>query len=155
MCRCALTLTNLWARANFFHQFHFFRIHEEMHRVLLRMVRGGHFYLAGTWVIPSQGRGMVRRRAEACWRMLTSPEDTCMSDVDAVFFEDCRDRYFTGAADTPSVLAAEPGEGMGDCKSPSVARVFELAVQRCAERAEQGPTSHYHVLGARLGTSAV
>ncbi len=78
-----------------------------------------------------------------------------MSDVDAVFFEDCRDRYFTGAADTPSVLAAEPGEGMGDCKSPSVARVFELAVQRRAERAEQGPTSHYHVLGARLGTSAV
>ena len=147
-----------------FYQFHFYRLHEEMPHVLLRMVRSGHFYPAGSWVIPSQGKGMVRRRAEACWRMLTAPEDTCMSDVDAVFFEDCRDRYFAGAAagDTASVLAAELGEGMGDCSSPLVARVFELAIaaQRRAERAErpagpEGPTSRYRVLGARLGDDAV
>ena len=57
-----------------------------------------------------------------------------MSDVDAVFFEDCRDRYFARAAagDTPSVFAAELGEGMGDCSSPSVARC--LSLQRSAVR---------------------
>ena len=49
-----------------FYQFHFYRLHEEMPHVLLRMVRSGHFYPAGSWVIPSQGKGMVRRRAEAC-----------------------------------------------------------------------------------------
>ena len=56
-----------------------------MPHVLLRMVRNGHFFPAGNCVIPSQGKGMVRRRAEACWKMLTEPEHTCMSDVDAVF----------------------------------------------------------------------
>ena len=78
---------------------------------------------------------MVCRRAEACWRMLTEPEHTRMSDVAAVFFEDCRDRHFTGELDTPTALVAQLGEGMGDCESPSVARVFELAEQRRAERA--------------------
>ncbi len=56
-----------------------------MPHVLLRMVRSGHFYPAGNWVIPSQGKGMVRRRAEACWRMLTEPQHTDMADVGAVF----------------------------------------------------------------------
>ena len=80
-CRMALTLSNLWSRAHVFHQFNFHRLGESMPHVLLRMVRSGHFYPAGTWVIPSQGRGMVRRRAEACWKMLTDAEHTSMADM--------------------------------------------------------------------------
>ena len=40
-----------------------------------------------------EGRGMVRKRAEACWRMLTDPQRATISDIDAVFFED-KDRYY-------------------------------------------------------------
>ena len=123
-----------------------------MPHVLLRMVRSSHFFAAGNWVIPSQGKGIMRRRAEACWRMLTEPERTCMPDVDSVFFRDCRDRYFM----TPPAHAFELGEGMQEGESPSVARVFALAAQRRAERAaaaallskpamEQGPTLRYDV----------
>lgn len=88
----ALMLMNLWGRAHVFYQFNVrHRLVEDVPHVLLRMVRSGNFYPAGTWVIPSQGRGMVRRRANACWKMLTDPEHTSMADIAAVFFEDCRD----------------------------------------------------------------
>ena len=48
----------------------------------------------------------------------------------------------------------------GDRKSPSVARVFQLAEQRRAERvaeqaAERGPALQYHVAGVQLGGSAI
>ena len=74
------------------------------------------FYLAGNWVIPSQGRGMVIRPAEACWRMLTDPEHTSITDVNVVFFEDCKDRYFHGGAPaaTPSLHASQWGEDLAD-----------------------------------------
>ena len=142
--RCALTLVNLWARAHVFHQFHFFRLGETMPHVLLRRVRSGHFYPAGNWVIPSQGRGMVRRRAEACWRMLTDPKSMGITDVSAVFFEYCRDRYSQGEAAVESGVAAsaaaEPCDASSDGSSPSVARVFELAGQRRARRAAAAAT---------------
>ena len=105
---------------------------------------------------------MVRRRAEACWKMLTEPKNTCMPNVDAVFFKDCLDRYFTGSLETPSAQAPELGEGMEDCESPSVARVFQLAEQRCAARAapakqaaERSPALQCHVAGVQLGGSDV
>ena len=44
VCRCALTLTNRWARANVVYQFHFFWLHETMPHVLLRIVHSGHFF---------------------------------------------------------------------------------------------------------------
>ena len=128
MCRCALTLTNLWGRAHVYHQFHPFRLQEELPHVLLRMVRSGHFYPAANWVIPTQGRGMVRRRALSCWKMLTDPQSCVMSDVDAVFFEDCRDRYFHDAIGQ-SVHAFELGEVQPD---PEPAPICCEALQPCA-----------------------
>ena len=59
--KCCLDLNNLWGRASVFYKFNFYRIGETLPHVLLRMVRGGRFYPSGRWVIPSQGRGMVRR----------------------------------------------------------------------------------------------
>lgn len=67
--------------------------------------------------------------------MLTAPEHTCMSDVNAVFFGNCRDRYFTGAEYTPEVL----GEGIWDCRIRSVARVSSS--QRSAVRRERSTAS--------------
>jgi len=62
-----------------------------------------------------------------------------MSDVNAVFFGNCRDRYFTGAGYTPEVLAAELGEGIWDCRIRSVARVSSS--QRSAVRRERSMAS--------------
>ncbi len=45
---------------------------------------------------------MVRRRADACWKMLTDPERTSIADISAVFFEDCRERYYIHVTDPPS-----------------------------------------------------
>ena len=134
MCRVALTLANLWARANVFNQFHFHCLGEDMPHVLLRMVRSGHFYPAGNWVIPCQGRGMVRRRADACWKMLTDPEHVSMRDVGAVFFEDCRERYYTDVTTLPS-YDGDSDDGTATVVSPSVAKVFYAAAQRRAVRA--------------------
>ena len=72
---------------------------------------------------------MVRRRANACWKMLTDPEHTSAADIAAVFFEDCRERYYMHATDPPSpddVAAVPCGEG----PSPAVTRVFEMAARR-------------------------
>lgn len=89
-----------------FYKFNFYRIGETLPHVLLRMVRGGRSYPLGRWVIPSQGRGMVRRRAEASWRMLTEPEHTDLSDIGAVFFEDYRDMYYSEQAEQETAMAA-------------------------------------------------
>ena len=147
-----------------------------MPHVLLRMVRSGHFYPAGNWVIPTQGRGMVRKRAEACWRMLTDPQHTSMADVDAMFFMDVRYRHFEGAIpqDPTPPVPAELGESVQHdvpvvpVGSPSVACVFALADEREARRVTaeaEGRTgveepcssrrSLYHVLGIAMQDSMV
>lgn len=69
---------------------------------------------------------MVRRRHEACCRMLTKPQHIDMADVGAVFLEDCRDRYYTGhaAVDTGSAQVAEASDAIVDFPFLVVARVF-------------------------------
>ena len=124
-----------------FYQFHFFRLHETMPHVLLRMVRSGHFYPAGNWVIPSQGRGMVRKRAEACWRMLTHPQSTSIADVESVFFED-RDRYHHDIPDREILPADEPAV------SPSVTLIFARAQQRVANKASGAQAATQEVSAA-------
>ena len=123
-----LTLTNLWGRAHVFYRFNFCRLGEDMPHALLRMVRSGHFYPAGTWVIPSQGKGMVRSCANACWRMLTDPEQTSMADIAAVFFEDCSERYYMHVTDplSPNKVA---NVRCDESPSPGVKKVhYEDAV---------------------------
>jgi len=72
---------------------------------------------------------MVRRRANACWKMLTDPEHVSMKDVSAVFFEDCRERYYMEVVDPPS-CDGDSQDGVVDAPSPGVAKVFNIAAER-------------------------
>ena len=117
-----------------FYRFHFWRVHESMPHVLLRMVRSGHFYPAGTWVVPTAGKGMVFGRAEACWKMLTVPQETSMMDVHLVFFEDSKFRYTHDQA--TDITATEEAEINASSAPPSMAaKVMQMAQQRAADRA--------------------
>ena len=134
MCRIALSLVNLWARMGVFYRFHFWRVHESMPHVLLRMVRSGHFYPAGAWVVPTAGKGMVIGRAEACWKMLTVPQETNMMDVHLVFFEDSKFRYTHDPA--PDITPTEEAEiSASGAATSMVAKVMQLARQRAANQA--------------------
>ena len=125
---------NLWARMSVFYRFHFWRVHESMPHVLLRMVRSGHFYPAGNWVVPTAGKGMVFGRAEACWKMLTNPQETNMMDVHLVFFEESKFRYTHGP--TPDVTPAEDAEMHAAGTNTSMAaKVMKMAAQRATDRA--------------------
>ena len=72
---------------------------------------------------------MVRRRADACWKMLTDAEHTSAADFAVVFFEDCRERYYIHVNDPPSPDDVS-GMHFDDTPSPSVTKVFEVAARR-------------------------
>ena len=60
---------------------------------------------------------MVRKRAEACWRMLTDPQYTSIAAIDAVFFEE-KDRYYHEIHSREICSANMP------IVSPSVTHIF-------------------------------
>ena len=72
---------------------------------------------------------MVRRRADACWKMLTEAEHTVMADIAAVFFEDVRERYYMHVGDPP---APDDSSDLrfDQAPSPAVTKVFKMAAQR-------------------------
>lgn len=106
--------------------------------------------------------------------MLTNPQHTHMDDIDVVFFEDCRDRYFTqpagdaateaavgsGSSRVPPVPPPFP-DAVVDHLSRSVVKVFELAAMRRAQRqaseavsvppVEQVVVPRYDIVGPPLG----
>ena len=156
---------NLWARADLFYRFNFLRMGEPLTRVLLRMMRSGRFYPSGRWVIPNQGRGMVSRRADAAWRMLTEPHRTDIQDIGAVFFEDCRDRYFTQPPEDQDAAGETPAEEPGSDRpqqaalSDAAAKVLRIAELRCAQQAQEADKTdeapQYTCEGPPLGQSSV
>ena len=55
------------------------------------------FQMANLWVIPYQGHGIDRPKAEACWRMVRNPDLTTRGDIAKVFLNvdrDASDRYW-------------------------------------------------------------
>lgn len=61
---------------------------DNMAFVLQHMIRSRKFVPSAQWIVPFQGKGMVRERAQAAWRMLAAPEEVDISDVDLVFYDE-------------------------------------------------------------------
>ena len=98
------------------------------------MVRSGPFYPAGNWVVSIALKGMVFGRAEACWKMLTTPQDTNIMDVHLVFFEDSKFRCSGGP--TPDVAPREDAEmHAAETSTSMAATLFQMAEQDAANRA--------------------
>ena len=77
---------------------------------------------------------MVFGRAEACWKMLTTPQETNMLDVHMVFFEDSKLRYTYGP--TPDVtLAEDAAMNAAKTNTSMAARVIQMAQLRAMDRA--------------------
>lgn len=68
----------------------------DIERVLLRMMRTGKYAPSAQFVIPYQGRGMERRRANALWRMIIAPSTTEQHHINDVFFAREQGRYHEG-----------------------------------------------------------
>ena len=76
---------------------------------------------------------MVIGRAEACWKMLTTPQEISMMDVHMVFFEDSKFRYTHGPA--PDVTPLEDAEmNAAETNISMAAKVFKIACSRPGSR---------------------
>lgn len=84
--RIALGPNNVFDRAVLFYNFHERKNPRiSLPGVLTHMIKTGKYYPSAQWVVPHQGQGWDRDRANTCWRMLIRPEETGIDDVNFVF----------------------------------------------------------------------
>lgn len=128
--RIALDCNNFGCRVSIFERYNYKKPGESLQHILLRMVRGGKFYPSCKWVVPMQGHGLDRNRAEAWFRMLKNPRDTMFDDIAGVFFDDSKWRYYKPTLDPQQVLpsSSTPSPPDADEQKLSDATLRRIAI---------------------------